>query len=329
LRPKEKTRRTPSDGKIIMEKKLLLAIDGSKNSLMTLDYISHLFQYSPEVKIVLFHVLPSVPPVYKEGALKDSMAQKYLEGWKKKHQEAIEKILQGSRKRLVKAGWAEAQIQIRAQEKRIGLARDILFEAEKGLYDAIVIGRRGLSRVEEVFLGSVSNKVIQGAGTIPVWVIGGKVTTHKILVALDGSENAMRAVDHLSFILSSCRHREIEVLLLNIWPGFITISGPRIIPHLSASPTSRKDYEDSTILLLKKAEAMILEADLSPDQVKRKINLNSADIGKAIFSEAQKGEYQTVVLGRRGISKAKEFFMGSISNKILQKAMDKAVWIVG
>jgi hypothetical protein len=34
------------------------------------------------------------------------------------------------------------------------------------------------------------------------------------------------------------------------------------------------------------------------------------------------------VLGRRGISKAKEFFMSSISSKILQQAGPMAVWIV-
>jgi hypothetical protein len=34
-------------------------------------------------------------------------------------------------------------------------------------------------------------------------------------------------------------------------------------------------------------------------------------------------------LGRRGISKAQEFFMGSVSSKILQQAGTKAVWIVG
>lgn len=294
---------------------MLLAIDGSKNSLMTLDYVSHLFQFSPEVTMVLFHILPPVPPIYKEGDSMDPVALKYLGDYKRKHQEAIEKILHKSRDRLVKAGWAEAQIQIRAQEKRVGLARDILFEAEQGIYDALVIGRRGLSKVEEVFLGSVSNKIIQGAKGTPVWVVGGKVSTHRILVALDGSENALGAVDHLAFILQSCGHPEIEVLLLTVWPGFFT--------------TSREEYKAGAALFLKEAEKMILGAGLSPSQVKRKMVLKNADIGKAILLEAQKGNYGTIILGRRGISKAKEFFIGSVSNKILQQAADKAVWIVG
>jgi nucleotide-binding universal stress UspA family protein len=308
-----------------MEKKLLLAIDGSKNSLLALDYVTHLFQCGPDIKIVLFHVLPPIPPIYKEEALMDRVTQKYLNNWKVKQQEAIETILHRSRERLIKTGWPEDQIEIRAQEKRVGVARDILFEAQKGLYDAVVVGRRGLSAVQQMFLGSVSIKIIQGAKTIPIWVIGGRVTNHKILVALDGSENATRAVDHLAFILESCRKEAIQVLLLHVWPGFITVSGPRLVPHLP----DRKKYEENTAFFFKKAEEMILEAGLPGKQVEKKIYLKGMDIGKAILSEADKGGYGTLVLGRRGLSKAKEFLMGSISTKILQQAADKAVWIIG
>ncbi|MBA4394400.1 MAG: hypothetical protein C0407_12685 [Desulfobacca sp.] len=311
-----------------MEKKLLLAIDGSKNSLMTVDYVGHLLQFCPETKLVLFHVLPPIPPIYKEEAPSDPLAQNHLQQWKKKHQEAIKEILGKSKEKLVKLGWPESQIQIRAQEKRVGPARDILFEADKGMVDAIVLGRRGLSKTAELFLGSVSNKVIQGTKEAPVWVVGGKVTTPRILVAIDGSENSKRAVDHLSFILGSCQDQEIKILLFNVWPGFFTFSGPQIIPNLSEIPPSRQKVEEVTNSFLDECEGLLLEAGLAPNMIKKKIGFKTADISKAILSEAQKGGYETIVMGRRGISKAKEFFMGSVSSKILQQVRDLAVWIV-
>jgi nucleotide-binding universal stress UspA family protein len=310
-----------------MEKKLLLAIDGSKNSLMTVEYAGRLLRFCPEAKLVLFHVLPPVPPIYAEGPL-DPRAQAQFHHWKKKHQAAIDEILKKCKDKLVGLGWSESQIQIRIQEKRIGSARDILFEADKGMVDAIVMGRRGLSKMAEMFLGSVSNKVLQGSSLAPVWVIGGKVTTSKILVAIDGSENAKRAVDHLSFILGSCKDENIQILLLNAWPGFITLSGPRIIPNLSDFPLSRQKYEEKTHSFLDECENMLLEAGLSPNSIKKKICIRCSDIGKAILNEAQKGGYGTIVMGRRGISKAKEFFLGSVSNSILQQARDLAVWII-
>jgi nucleotide-binding universal stress UspA family protein len=311
-----------------MEKKLLLAIDGSKNSLLTLDYVSRLFQFCPEAKLVLFHVLPPVPPIYKDVGPLDPMAQHHLQQWKEKHLEAIEGILRKSKEKLVKLGWPESQIQIRAQEKRVGPASDILFEADKGMVDAIVMGRRGLSKMAELFLGSISNKVIQGTKEAPVWVVGGKVTTPRILVAIDGSENSKRAVDHLSFILSSCKDEEIKILLLNVWPGFITLSGSGIFPDLSDFPISRQKYEEKTNSFLDECEGILLDAGLSPTLIQKKIGFKDADVGTAILSEAQKGDYGTIVMGRRGISKAKEFFMGSVSSKILQQAGDKVIWIV-
>jgi nucleotide-binding universal stress UspA family protein len=311
-----------------MEKKLLLALDGSKNSLMTVDYVGRLFQFCPEVRLVLFHVLPPVPPIYKDENLLDPLVHKHLHQWKIKHQEAIDRVLKKAKEKLVKGGWPESHIQIRAQEKRVGPARDILFESQQGMVDAIVLGRRGLSKMTEMFLGSVSNKVIQGTSEAPVWVVGGKVTTPSILVAIDGSENSKRAVDHLSFILSSCKDEEIKILLLNIWPGFIAFSGPGINPNLSDFPNSKRQYEAKAIAFLDECEAMLLEAGLPPHVIKKKIALKGADISKAILSEAEKGEYGTIVMGRRGISKAKEFFMGSVSSKILQQAGDKVIWIV-
>jgi nucleotide-binding universal stress UspA family protein len=209
------------------------------------------------------------------------------------------------------------------------VARDILFEANRGIYDAIVIGRRGLSKVAELFLGSVSNKVIQGAKELPVWVIGKKVANSRIVVAVDGSENSKRAVDHLSFILGSCQVEGMEILLLNIRPGFISFSGPGNIPSLAAFPATRENYEKKMIPFLDQCQELLLEAGIGPDKIKKKIVSKGADIGKAILSEAQKGDYETIVLGRRGISKAQEFFMGSISHNILQQAGDKAVWIIG
>ncbi len=313
-----------------MNKKILVAIDGSRNSLAALDYVHSLGRQCPNLQLVLFHVLPPVPPVYKEAFYKDPIAQKYLLQWKEKHLAAIEQILKKSKDKLLRWGWEEPQVQIKAQEKRVGLARDILFEARNGLYDAVVVGRRGLSKVEEFFLGSVSGKVLQGAGDIPVWLVGGKVEAHKILVALDGSENALRAVDHVSFIVESCQSDQIQVLLLNIWPGLVTLAGPRVIPNLSSLKGSAQGkHHNQMESFLERAGNLLLGAGLPSKGIKKKICWRCSDISKAILSEAEKESYGTIVLGRRGISKAQEFFMGSVSAKVIQLAGKKAVWIVG
>ncbi|CAO0824774.1 hypothetical protein DFAR_910017 [Desulfarculales bacterium] len=45
-----------------------------------------------------------------------------------------------------------------------------------------------MSQVEEVFLGSVTNKVASHADRVPVWVVGGLVRSYRVLCAVDASE---------------------------------------------------------------------------------------------------------------------------------------------
>ena len=312
-----------------MEKKFFLAIDGSKNSLLALDCVQQLFRLCQEISLVLFHALPPAPPIYQSSGFMDPVGQKYIRQLKERHQKAIEEILAKTKEDLLKKGWSESQIKILSREQRRGVAHEILFEAKKEMVDAVIIGRRGLGKIEEIYLGSVSNKVIQGAKDIPVWIVGGRSNPFRILAAVDGSENSLRSVDHLSFILGGCREEELQILLLHVWPGLINLSGLMIVPDLSALSYSEAQYEESITPYLDRCQGILQEAGINPGRISRKICMRCADIGKTILKEAGRGDYGTIVLGRRGISKTKEFFLGSVSNKIVQQARDKAVWIVG
>jgi nucleotide-binding universal stress UspA family protein len=50
-------------------------------------------------------------------------------------------------------------------------AAAVVEEAKKGGYGTIVVGRRGLSKVEEFVMGRVSNKVLQLAKQAAIWVM--------------------------------------------------------------------------------------------------------------------------------------------------------------
>ena len=71
---------------------------------------------------------------------------------------------------LKEAGFSEEKITIKTQPKKQGIARDIIQEASNN-YDLVVMGRRGLSGIREFFLGSVSQKVMQGVNKASVLVV--------------------------------------------------------------------------------------------------------------------------------------------------------------
>jgi hypothetical protein len=50
--------------------------------------------------------------------------------------------------------------------------------------------------------------------------------------------------------------------------------------------------------------------------------------GKVSSYYRDKGQYSTIVVGRQGVSRSKEFLFGSISSKIINPARNYTVWIV-
>ena len=48
----------------------------------------------------------------------------------------------------------------------------------------------------------------------------------------------------------------------------------------------------------------------------------------AIVNAAEKGDWSTIVVGRRGLSRVSDFFMGRVSNKVVHAGRKDTVWIV-
>ena len=207
-------------------------------------------------------------------------------------------------------------------------ARDIIFEAEQGLYDALVLGRRGLSKAQEMFLGSVTNKVVQHTQRLPVWVVGGQVSSQKVLCPVDGSEGSLKAVDHMAFMLGE--NPEVKVSLLHVGASLgnyctLDFVETELAEDIEADimHSDAKCMDDFYARALKVLE----QAGLGADQVETKTHEGGLSVSGVILDEVKKGGYGTVVLGRRGENRS--FFLGHVSDKVMAKAKDVAVWVVG
>jgi nucleotide-binding universal stress UspA family protein len=156
-----------------MENKILLALDNSNNSLKAVKYVAD--NVMPTAMVTMFSVLPdptaaceldgpSLAPIFKQN-IKTFCT---IEDAKKA---AVEGFMEEAQKTLVKAGFPSKNVAIRIRKKKVGIARDILKEVERGKYDTIVIGRRGLSGIKQYVFGSVSNKVLHLAKKVAVVLV--------------------------------------------------------------------------------------------------------------------------------------------------------------
>ena len=89
-----------------------------------------------------------------------------------------------------------------------------------------------------------------------------------------------------------------------------------------------KEAEKAATILLEEAIDRLERAGLKRDRISTEIRSGAPSRAEAIVEEARSSGYGTIVVGRRGLSRVEEFFMGRVSKKILQLAKWTAVWVV-
>jgi nucleotide-binding universal stress UspA family protein len=152
------------------------------------------------------------------------------------------------------------------------------------------------------------------------------ILSKKVLVGMDGSENALRAVDHAGFMLSGtdCRITVFHSMRhLRRYVPKEVLEGASDLEQLWKEKTARQISPN-----IKKAREMLSDAGLNADQIATKVVDASQTAAYDILREAKDNDYGTIVLGRRGISALKEFFIGSVTSRILHNSYGLAVWIV-
>jgi len=312
---------------MIKSKKLLIAVDGSPHSLKAVSYVA-LNCAAVNPRINLMYVISTAPEAFwdfeKGGFFKRKMRAKYTD-WKKNEEKAAEAFLDEARKLMLQAKIKEEDINIIHRERLVGVARDIISESSEG-YDALVLGRRGSSKMEDLFPGSVSYKIAQGVENTPIWVIGDDIPLRKMLLAVDGSENCRRAVDYVGTFAAATG---VEVTLFSVVRDF----------KLQLLDVSTPRGEEIEIKLLEEVERDIRsmidsyrerleQAGVKGTRISTKHKLRSQTRAGDILEEASKGNYGTLIIGRRGLSAIQELPLGRVATKVLHRAKGTAVWIV-
>jgi nucleotide-binding universal stress UspA family protein len=86
--------------------------------------------------------------------------QEKLVMWLKEYTDKVKEIADDATNKLLKAGVSEQNIVFKIGPQKVGIARDIFMELEKGNYGILVMGRRGFKDIKEFGLGSKANKLL-------------------------------------------------------------------------------------------------------------------------------------------------------------------------
>jgi nucleotide-binding universal stress UspA family protein len=302
------------------QKKILVALDGSERSMMTVKYITKVAPFE-DMKIVLFNVFSGVPESYwdLEREPKSVKSVKYVRAWEVQQKKKIEEFMGHARNVLIRSGFPEALVEIKIQHRKKGVARDIFREARAG-YEAVVSRRRGLGRIPGIILGSVSLKLLESISFIPLLLAGRKPPGKKYLIALDGSRDALQAVDFAGSFLAG---NDIDFRLLHIIRG-----GEKTNEILASSDDFVHNAQKNIVRAFDEAKTRLVAKGFKPDSITTQIITGVRSRAATIVGEGKKLDVGTIIMGRRGLSRTQDFFMGRVTNKVVYLAREKSVWIV-
>jgi nucleotide-binding universal stress UspA family protein len=308
-----------------MERKILVAIDGSVFSSNSLDYLIRLFKNDTGVSIHLLAIVSA------EGNDQNWMydvdpLRGQFPATDKKTRIAI-KYLKDAKARLLRNGFTEERISFQTESSKANIAAAIHHTAVHGLYDALLVGRRGMGKVGEMFFGSVSSFLLDKCHEIPLWIIDGEVSSTRFILAVHALPASLMAADHLAFIMQADTESEIFLYHSNQLFG-----GDKVAAEKDFYPQWGEDWCREHLDLdnnLFHAHAEILrEGGVAKERIIQLPVQKGLDASHDLLRQAKNHHCGTIVLGRRGREESKGF-LGGVSDRTMQNAQNLAVWLVG
>ncbi len=144
-----------------------------------------------------------------------------------------------------------------------------------------------------------------------------------VLLAVDDSENARRAVAYVAYMLSGIEGSRVTLLHV--------ISEPEedYFAKIEEKQEWLDQYRSRVEAFLEQYRRELIDAGFRAESVKTSAPLRHCpSIAECILSELDRTQYGTLVVGRQGLSRKEEFLFGSVSSKIVGHARNCAVWVV-
>lgn len=299
------------------KKKILVLVDGSERSLNTIRFIS---EFAPlrDMQLVLFNVFHKVPDYYWDLSNEPMMAGRapHMASWEAQNRETIDRFMEKSIAILRTSGFKPEDVIVKVENRVKGVARDIIAEAARG-YTAVVARRRGFTKVPGLLMGSVADKLLISLGEIPLFFAGVEPVTEKILIPMDSSDSSLNAV---RFVADIAGESGYSVTLFHV-----------VRENEVFSDESYGDNLEGRKLMLAafdQAKAILVERGVNAENIEDKVITGEGSRAGSIARFAAENGISTIVMGRHGVSRVREFFLGRVSKKVLFAAHKHTVCLV-
>jgi nucleotide-binding universal stress UspA family protein len=292
-----------------MQKELLLAISDDRAASYNLRFIKEVFSRFCELKLTLFYVTPRNAAWIMDEKTFVPRGEGFDELVRHTKAKGERALLDAEKWIIDVAGCSGENVTTKVVHSKRGTVRELIDEARDGLYDALVLGRRGFSWFEGVFANSVCHEMLLSDIDFPIWISKRPPASprHDVLLPVDGSDPSLRMVDHAGYMLADEDSHTFTLF------------------HVAKDGHSMNQSSD----IFDKGLSILGESGIEEERVELKM-VNNKSVVKAILKEAQDGNYSAVGVGRHGVEtngRARGLFPSSVTVNLLRQLEDTALWI--
>ena len=299
---------------------ILLCYDGSPSGYKGLRYVEQVFEKS-EIGVTLLRIIdspklhPSLSTDLKKRFFQEDEVEETANKLYKEHYSKLQEVAELLKSKTL------GKVEVKVVFKQGEIFYDIVRIAQEGLYDAIVVGRRGLSRISSFILGSITQKLVYST-SFPIWIIRGDSWNKKLFAGIELNEMGIRVIDYVSFILAYVK--SVKPVFCHIYHPFSPFEDFR--GSLEELLKVLKEPEVREYFL--KVREIFKTNDFDENRAEFVFKRSIFGTAGQIIRMVKKEGFSTIVIGRKGKSKLREIFLGSVSQKLISYFEDKAIWIV-
>lgn len=291
-----------------MNKHFLVTISSDTDNLFGVRFISSFFNDLSQHMVTLLHICRL------DG---DNMNKALTEMWLNPTEKTectltggLQRSLDKAKELLGQGNFSIDRTITKTAVERYGKVKDILTEGSQGLYDAIVLGRRASYALQWMF-ERPAEELAQAMSRdsccdVPLWICPESAPSRKnVLLCVDGSDNAFRAVDHVGFVLATEKQHAITLF------------------HVHNTTTVESDA------IFARAKEILNGHNIGNDRI-RCTSTWGMSVAGAIQSEGEKSGYAAIALGMHGTREKgllKDYILaGGTMAKLIGKVEKTALW---
>ncbi|MUM77804.1 hypothetical protein GKC30_09175 [Pseudodesulfovibrio sp. F-1] len=302
---------TPSGrepGRDNLDRHLLIALSAHSKAGAGIEFVTHFFSAKANLDLTLFHIPAGQAAVWAEETsykTVEALETRAVAGHGKGR-----KLVGDVKHVLAAAGFDPERIHERVVAPQKSKGHDLIREAARGRYDAVVLGRRAQLGLGEIMDKSLSRHLLEGlshAISFPLWICRlPEPDRRNVLLCVDGSPPSERITDHVGFMLA----RE---------PGH-TVTVFHVSPGGEDAPEAHA--------VMDRALALLAEAGMPRERIATVVR-KGANPARHIEAEYEAGRYAAVAIGSSGAGRGlwDRLFVGSVARTVFADLSGAALWV--